>query len=46
MNNLEKWLISIEQEKAIEEIRKRACRRPERDSPLWWLGLPAEEVEK
>ena len=23
-----------------------ACRRPERDSPLWWLGLPAEEVEK
>ena len=22
------------------------CRRPERDSPLWWLGLPAEEVEK
>lgn len=23
-----------------------ACRRPERDSPLWWLGLPAAEVEK
>ena len=22
------------------------CRRPERDSPLWWLGLPAAEVEK
>jgi hypothetical protein len=21
------------------------CRRPERDSPLWWLGLPAAEVE-
>ena len=20
------------------------CRRPERDSPLWWLGLPAAEV--
>lgn len=20
------------------------CRRPERDNPLWWLGLPAEEV--
>lgn len=19
------------------------CRRPERDNPLWWLGLPAEE---
>lgn len=19
------------------------CRRPERDSPLWWLGLPAAE---
>lgn len=25
MNNLEKWLISIEPEKVIEEIRKRAC---------------------
>lgn len=22
------------------------CRRPERDSPLWWLGLPAAEAEK
>lgn len=22
------------------------CRRPERDNPLWWLGLPAAEVEK
>ena len=22
------------------------CRRPERDSPLWWLGLPAVEAEK
>lgn len=22
------------------------CRRPERDSPPWWLGLPAAEVEK
>lgn len=22
------------------------CRRPERDSPLWWLGLPAAEVEQ
>ena len=21
------------------------CRRPERDSPLWWLGLPAAEAE-
>ena len=20
------------------------CRRPERDSPLWWLGLPAAEA--
>ena len=20
------------------------CRRSERDSPLWWLGLPAAEV--
>ena len=20
------------------------CRRPERDNPLWWLGLQAEEV--
>ena len=20
------------------------CRRPERDNPLWWLGLPAAEV--
>lgn len=19
------------------------CRRPERDNPLWWLGLPAAE---
>ena len=25
MNNLEKWLISIEPEKVIEEIQKRAC---------------------
>ena len=23
-----------------------ACRRPERDNPLWWLGLPAAEVEE
>lgn len=22
------------------------CRRPERDSPLWRLGLPAAEAEK
>lgn len=22
------------------------CHRPERDSPLWWLGLPVEEAEK
>ena len=22
------------------------CRRSERDNPLWWLGLPAAEVEK
>lgn len=22
------------------------CRRPERDNPLWWLGLPAAEAEK
>lgn len=22
------------------------CRRPERDSPLWWLGLPAAETER
>lgn len=22
------------------------CRRPERDSPLWWLGLPAAAVEE
>ena len=22
------------------------CRRDERDNPLWWLGLPAEEAEK
>lgn len=22
------------------------CRRPERDSPLWWLGLLAAEAEK
>lgn len=21
------------------------CRRSERDNPLWWLGLPAAEVE-
>lgn len=25
MNNLEKWLISIEPKKVIEEIQKRAC---------------------
>lgn len=23
-----------------------ACRRPERDNPLWWLNLSAEEAEK
>lgn len=22
------------------------CRRPERDNPLWWLGLPAAEYCK
>lgn len=22
------------------------CRKAERDNPLWWLGLPAEEAEK
>lgn len=22
------------------------CRRSERDNTLWWLGLPAAEVEK
>lgn len=35
-------------EKLAEEKKSDCddCRRPERDSPLWWLGLPAAEVEK